>query len=432
MEDKHPARLFEAAQRKVAVGDLESAEDLLRRAVESAEDASLYVAGLACMLGFQGRYDEALGMLKEGLEKDPANSHLLVATGTTLVARDQKGDPENAEACLRMALEIAPDHAGALYNLAILLADKGDLEEAAQLAIQAFGQAPEPELALVASSVLRLKGKRKEAFEVLEQAATYRPDDLPLVEAAVESALELQENERAATLLSQVTLEHPRIHCFRAVVFDLVGRPAQANEMLAKLPPAQELAPDMKFLLSGLYFRREEFSTSRTLVEAVLEADPMHLAAWRFRSQIDVAEGDLTGALESLGKAWELSPVPDIAASIAFLHYSMGNYEEGVELCRSVIERHPDAEEIWMFLVLFYAAMNRPDDCLGALVRTDPRSVLEVLEGASLETPAEVALYDSLREVVSAQEVAPEVRPEPAGAGSAEESTPETRPASKT
>ncbi len=391
-----PKRLFESAQNQIASGDLNAAEQLLRQAVELSDEPALYTAILASLLGLQGRHDESLEILKEALLEDPSNAHLLVATGMTM---KEKREYARAEQCFRMALENAPDHAAGLQQLALILADRGDLDEAADLAVQAFGQLPHnPDLAITASDVLRLLGRDQEAFEIIEQTATYRPDDLITVEAAVEAALDLEHPDRAWQLIGKVQSTHPRVLTYKAVVLDQLGRREESEKFLEALQPHDRLPADLMLQVAGICLRREEYEHSLHLIETLLAVDDQDSGPWRLRGQLEMAMGNLAEAVEHFRRAYALRPTPDLASQLATALYSSERYDEGVELCEPVVKDHPDAEQVWLNLVLLYAAQNRPDEALAALANTDPRQVLEVLEGATLETPAELALVPALQE----------------------------------
>lgn len=380
------------------MGDLESAEQLLHQAVENSEQPGLYIAVLATLISMQDRHDEALDILKHALEEDPSSAHLLVATGMAFKA---KQDLVRAEACYRLALEKAPDHAAGLQQLALLLADRGELEEASDLAVQAFGQIPHnPDLALTASDVLRLLGRDQEAYEIIEQTATYRPDDLPTVEAAVETALDLEHPERAWSLLRPVQSTHPRILTLKAVVLDLLGKTAEADKILEALQPHDRLQHDLILHLAGVYLRREEFDLCQSLLDVLHAANEKDARAWRLQAQLEMALGNMVAAAEYFRQAYLLTPSPDLACQLALVLYGCGRFSEGVELCQSVVAEHPDAEQVWLHLVLFYSAQNRLEEALEAMVHSDPREVLEILEGATLETPAELALLPALKEFI--------------------------------
>ncbi len=392
------SRLFEAAQEQVAHGHLDAAEDLLRQAVENTSQTGLYIAVLACLIGLQGRHDEALDILRNALEEDPSSAHLLVATGMTFKAKE---DLERAEACFRLALENSPDHAAGLQQLAMILADRGELEEASDLALQAFGQIPHnPDLAITASDVLRLLGRDQEAYEIIEQTATYRPDDLPTVEAAVEAALDLEHPDRAWSLLRPVQSTHPRILTLKAVVLDQLGRASEADKMLEAVQPHEKLQPDLMLHVAGIFLRREEFDLCQGLLDILHAADEKDAGAWRLQAQLEMATGNMVAAAEYFRQAYLLTPSPEIACQLALVLYGSGRFSEGVELCEAVVKEHYDAEQVWLHLVLFYAAQNRLDEALGAMAHTDPRAVLEILEGASLETPAELAMVPALKEFI--------------------------------
>ena len=129
------------------------------------------------MLYELARYDEAEAKLRQTLNDFPQEGldHLYVHLGHLFQAR---GDYELAEEHFRVAIQLAPDHAGRHIFLGALLAIKGRLDEAEAVHRQATrcakGDIDEAYLNL--GYVLRAQERYDEALECFEKSLSLTPD----------------------------------------------------------------------------------------------------------------------------------------------------------------------------------------------------------------------------------------------------------------
>src|SRR5207249_3202341 len=110
-------------------------EAAARRALEVRADFPEALNNLGLALTEQGRLDEAIGVLRKGIElwtaqgRPPADSATMHANlGNALRQRRQMGE---ALACYQRAVELNPNHAVALACLGGALKEIGRLDEAA-------------------------------------------------------------------------------------------------------------------------------------------------------------------------------------------------------------------------------------------------------------------------------------------------------------
>lgn len=196
----------------IATGDLGKAAELAQRLVEhdpASPDGHLILASLRER---QGRYEDALAILKQTVQShDSATARLALAQlhmrrGETGKARQilsamVKSEPDNAQALFGLglvhesqgeahkamkayeqAIEADNGHVPALNNLALLY-DKGiggpeKKKQALALAFMAYQRSPrEPFIADTLGVVLLAMGKDKEAVQMLERAERSLPHD---------------------------------------------------------------------------------------------------------------------------------------------------------------------------------------------------------------------------------------------------------------
>jgi len=122
-----PAVLADIAKRN---GDLESAEKCARIASQIDPLNWRNCASLALILRDQGRFEEAIGLLRGQIMACQDEPILWNTLAAVLV---DFGDVENAKTFAREALRLNPRHYEAMHNLGVALIDEGAFEEALEL-----------------------------------------------------------------------------------------------------------------------------------------------------------------------------------------------------------------------------------------------------------------------------------------------------------
>ena len=184
----------------------------IQEAMTVAEQAAKRAPGdvdaraLAGAVLLQGKAPErAIPHLKAVTKADPENVEALTNLGVALAAA---GQPEPAERALRSA--VASSDAPfpfALYNLALLVRDRGGAVEAIDLLRQALRVHPGYLKALLALGDLLLdRGATDEAADALRQAADADPDD-PDVRFAIADLARARGDFSAAVEAYRVGLE---------------------------------------------------------------------------------------------------------------------------------------------------------------------------------------------------------------------------------
>ena len=155
-------------------GDLETAADLIGKAIAIHGTGTSYYVNLGTVLQAQGKLDEAVAQYRHALTLKPNLAEIHVNLGNVLLAQ---GELDESVACFERALALKPDSAEAHNNLGNALQRQGKLEHA--LAIYERALAIKPDYAEVhynMGSVRREQDRLDEAVACYHLALDLRPD----------------------------------------------------------------------------------------------------------------------------------------------------------------------------------------------------------------------------------------------------------------
>ena len=303
------------------------------RAHPEASDARL---GLARSLVAERRFDEALVEFKQVLVQQPNNPDVIYATGLLSM---QVRDFDTAETQLRRLAgmnysennlvrtylgQIAEEKKdfkaaaewyagvtpGAQYmpaqsRAAQLTARLGNLDSARAMLknVKPADEAGQVQLILAESTLLREANRNEEAYAFLNQALKERADQPELLYETALAADRVQKYEIAEQLWQKlIKLKPDHAHAYNALGYSMAERGVRLDEAQQLIDKALALLPEDAFILDSkgwLLFRR----------------------------------GDKQGALETLQKAFNRRPDPEIAAHLGEVLWSMG--------------RQADARKVW-------------------------------------------------------------------------------------
>ena len=299
--------LFDQAMKEILRGNFVPAEHLLSQASEiNEEGTTLYAASWAVLLALRDRSDEAISILEERLATFSTDVNLLLAYGLTL---EKQSNFDDAEDAFREVLSQDPTNPGALRGMSAVLQRKGATMEAAQMAVQAFAEVPDNVVfAKTAADMLEALDQPKTAFEVVEMAAHYNPEDEEIVSRALQGCLANNMIDRARELLTIVDINQPWAAGWKASFLDWQGDHAAADELIARTL-SRPAGNDLGFLFQAacVSMRRGDVDTAETYVERILSQDPQHTGALRIRADLSLGRTDLDGAIDPLMKAFAAS-----------------------------------------------------------------------------------------------------------------------------
>ncbi len=299
--------LFDQAMKEIMATNYVAAELMLTQAAElNEEDTTLYAASLAVLLAYRQRADEAIKLLEERLDAHSNDPNLLLAYGLTLEKQEKFEDAEDA---FKEVLAEDPDNAGALRGISSRLQARGELEEAARLAVKAFTQVPDNLIyAKTAGDLLELTNRPSAAFDVIELGAHYNPEDEELVSRAFQGCLQNNYRDRARELLDLLDETQGWAAAWKLAIYDWLGLPDRSEALLARTleRPAGKESPFL-FQAALHALRREDPYTADLYLARILEKNPQHTGALRLRAELSLGRTDYDAAIDPLMKAFALS-----------------------------------------------------------------------------------------------------------------------------
>ena len=241
----------------------------------------------AVALHQQGRFDAALALYRQVLQRDPAQFDALHLCG--VIAR-QQGNAQQAVDLIGQALEIAPERANAHCNLGAALQDLGRSEAA--LASYERALALDPRYALAHANrgnSLRKLGRLPEAIASYDTALRLRPG---YPEAACHRAIALHDLGRDEEALASAELAlrarpaYPEALAARGNALHGLGRFSAAAadfEAALQLTPGEGRA-ELLCWLGGAQIKLQRFGLALDSFDAALALRPQHALTLQLRA----------------------------------------------------------------------------------------------------------------------------------------------------
>jgi tetratricopeptide (TPR) repeat protein len=282
-----------------------------------------------------GRTDRLQALLEQILDIDPDNAKALY--NLAIVCRD-KGDVFPAEVHLRRALKVDPDMIDGYQALADLLFAAKHLMGAAKIYEEALERAPNrlpllhnlaksrmmlkeaPATEALARRILSIDDRSSEALADLAWALLFRNGDAQEALDAAEKALRLLPDSPQAQVLKEQALQR-------------LGRSEEAQAIWNKL--LANGAKDWKQAkpASECYYWLNLPDRSRALTTAFIDANPDKVDGLRDMSALLMGDGDFIGAQEVLDRAASLGPDNLVLRMLRGLNaFRLGRYQEGLRL----------------------------------------------------------------------------------------------------
>ena len=363
-----PEFFYNQAERLVSEGKFAAAELMLRQAAELGGTNRVYVAALAALLSLQeGRAEESMSLVEDQLSLTPDEPALLVAKA---MAAKAVGKPELAEESLRQVVKSNPNHAYAHHTLGKVLVEAGKNLEAETHACKAFALVPDqPDYALAAIELLEAAGKTDYAFEVASLGASFCPQDMDLVQKAVEGALAREEPARAWDALQESSDELPWVLGWKATLLDYNGEIEKADQLLDTGRDNFGEEPDFLFLEAAILVRRQLTPEAMDVIERLLEICPTHRGALRLRADLSFGNQSTEEALADLQAMLELDHADAaVAVELTSAFYRARRYREALDVCLGWSDRDQVLPpQMAVYVVLSHAGLAELEEALEKL-----------------------------------------------------------------
>lgn len=267
---------------RTQIGQADSAESALRRAIELNEDYIPAHLWLARSLSDQGRYPEEQRVLEQALSMDPLNELLAVNLAQNLTVR---GDAESGKTLLKNLVAVRPDSTLLLRSLSELEFYSGSLYEGWRLAQQALLLEPEDPVELASMAKLWVTlGRMDEAEQLLQRGLERTGQNLSLL------------NVYWLTLLVEGRLEEAERLVREAI-----------DESGVQLPDALQrvfsLRLGMLALMGGRFAEARQFLDTAAAIESEAPHDADTILALTLGALAAERDGDTAAAAERLGNA---------------------------------------------------------------------------------------------------------------------------------
>ncbi len=238
------------------------------------------------------------------------------------------------------------------YNLAVLLADKGDLARAERHLVTAQQLAPSAEdVALALSEVRRRSGDEQGAIDALAPFVRAHPAANHAPIALIGALREGGKVDEAIAQAQQVLVRHS-------------GDPRALSE------------------LSLSYLDKGEIDTAELLSNEALKADPKSAIAERTAGLIKLSLGDDAVAFRHFARAGELDRTDTTARmNVGTVLLQAGIHDKAAEQFRAVLEMEPDNTPSALGLAAARRAQGKRDD-QGPYLEAE-----KLLKGALLREP---------------------------------------------
>lgn len=307
-----------------------SAIILLNRLIKNQPQIAQAYLLLAAAHRLRNDLPEAVTVYRRLIERFPQNPQPQVLLG--LACREQ-GNTNEARLCFEKALQLAPDHLGAIEQLVLLDVEQQQIPRAinrAQALAEKLPKAPEPLLILAGIYKTQTNFTRTEAtlLKALELQADYRPAHLMLAQLYVGANQFRQALDKYQNLTAKNPQDTVAWMQTGMIQNELKNYPAarDAYEAILKINPNSGPALNNLAYLYSENFKQLDQAT--TLARRARELAPFDPYAADTLGWILVKRGDYPWALSLLQESAEKLPAePEVLYHLGIAHYLMGEAE---------------------------------------------------------------------------------------------------------
>jgi tetratricopeptide (TPR) repeat protein len=339
-----PIKLFERGQEAHAKRDFERALELYEEAIRLRPDFPEAEYQRAGALASLGRAPQAEAAYRLALTLNPKWSLPHAALGSLLLRAP--GREREAEALLRRAVELEPNHLSALAALAELRGRAGDASEAVALwrrATTVRGQ--DMALWLARARAERAAKDPAAAAQSYERALALDPES---GEARLGRAAALVEGGQAERALSDLrSLEEAartdaRLGLDLVNVYGLAGRTGDARRVFEQLPESARSSDEGRLLNAALGARCDETPETVAALAKLVERDPRNAAALACLGSL-ARTSDPQASLDFYRRANAVEPErSEYAVGFAAALVQLRRFEEAAAILRRVVAVEPD------------------------------------------------------------------------------------------
>jgi tetratricopeptide (TPR) repeat protein len=329
-----------------------------RKADPSSETGLTLLVGV---LQKEGKSDEAVAVLRKGIEVDAKN----VSLWRVLVELHRlRGDIENARTAHETIIKLEPAVHQHRVNLARLLigADRKDAaEQVLRQGISEFPNDPAPKQIFVEFLISR--------------------SSMAVAETEIKAFIASEpKNNEFRFALARLYAKHRKFDSAESVLKEVEGGESQPDTLKAKTT------------LARFRLREGDVDAARELVKSVLTADPANGNALTTQARLFLRDGNDVDAIANLRKVLRDNPnSAEAHRLLAEAHLRAGEFDLAADSLRKALIHEPGHDASRLQLVRIYTRQKNYDQAL------------DLLEQAIIRTPNSLALHAHKVEILIAK-----------------------------
>ncbi len=230
-----------------ARGEEELAEQAYLRSLSLDQKYDQTYLLLADFYDRRQAYDEAVRLLRQGIEQLPRNAQLYSYLGVMLA---RQGDLQGAIDANLKVLELQPFNAGAMRNLALLYRDLGETDEAIRWVNQAItatnpnSTAELVQLHQLAAQLYQAANQNDQVIVHYEQIRALQPDDVATLNTLYSLYAAESNWNKAVEVLQALAALEPDNYRHPLAIAQILNQVGQTENALAFANQALSLAPE--------------------------------------------------------------------------------------------------------------------------------------------------------------------------------------------
>jgi tetratricopeptide (TPR) repeat protein len=304
---------------------------------------------LARALVGEKRYDEARQHFNQLLKGFPNNPDVVYPVALLAL---QQNDLVVAETQFNRLLTLdIPDKSIAYYYLAQIAEEKGKLDEALGLYAKVESGDQMIQARMRSAQILAGQGKLDEARKLLSEASTGSEEQSIQFAIAEAALLRKAKQPQAAFDLLDARLEQQPDNA--ELLYEtalLAERLDQLEIMERRLRRLIELQPGYAQAYNALGYSFAErgirLPEARELIDKALTLLPNDTFILDSLGWVLYRQGDLSGALATLERAYGMRDDPEIGAHLGEVLWALGRKDDAQKLLRAAQKKHPDNEPL--------------------------------------------------------------------------------------
>mgnify|MGYP003625881655 CR=1 FL=1 len=294
------------------------------------------------------QFEDALELIKQRESLSPKNPIYPHLKG---ILYKQKGELASAVQAFEQALLIDPHHSLTLLALAAQALHEKQPDKAETLYLRILeGKGAPLDAQLALARIAWQKGDKKAALEWLDQAHKQRPELFEPVSLMTEYYLLEDEPLKALRIISQYQrayLENPSALSLLASVQIQNQNYEKAAAPLLRLIELNQATAEHRYLLAGIYFRRENFQQSMTVLDENIGLYPGHEPSWLLKNSLFIAKGEFTSAQAHIDRFKQMQPESALVEHLAGdLFFAQGQWEQAAQAYEKAIARSPSSQRV--------------------------------------------------------------------------------------